>query len=95
MGTSNKGTVFRLSTGLAPFVKTLPISGKAGIVVKILGTKLTGATSVKFNGVAAAFTIVSGTEITTIVPVGAATGKVQVVTPTGTLSSNVVFRVRS
>jgi hypothetical protein len=41
----------------------------------------------------ATFTVVSGSEITTTVPVGATTGTVQVVTPSSTLSSNVPFRV--
>jgi uncharacterized protein (TIGR03437 family) len=53
-----------------------------------------GTTSVTFNGTAAAFTVVSGTEITTMVPTGATSGRVQVTTPHGTLTSNVVFRVK-
>jgi uncharacterized repeat protein (TIGR03803 family) len=92
-GTSNYGTVFTLSVGLGPFVKTLPTSGKVGSAVKILGTNLTGATSVTFNGTAAAFTVVRPSEISTTVPAGATTGTVQVTTPGGTLSSNVAFRV--
>jgi hypothetical protein len=64
-----------------------------GAAIGILGTDLTGATSVSFNGTVAAFTVVSGSEIITAVPVGATTGTVQVVTPSGTLSSNVPFRV--
>jgi uncharacterized repeat protein (TIGR03803 family) len=87
------GTVFSLSMGLGPFVTTLPAVRNVGGRVIILGTDLTGATSVTFNGTSAAFTVVSATEITTNVPAGATTGFVQVVTPTGTLSSNVVFRV--
>jgi uncharacterized protein (TIGR03437 family) len=59
----------------------------------ILGTKLTGATSVTFNGTAAKFTVVSNSEITTTVPAGATTGEVKVVTPSGTLASNVSFQV--
>jgi hypothetical protein len=39
------------------------------------------------------FTVVSPTEITTTVPAGATTGEVEVVTPRGTLSTNVPFRV--
>jgi len=35
----------------------------------------------------------TGTAISTTVPAGATSGTVQVVTPTGTLSSNVAFRV--
>ena len=87
------GTIFSLSVGLGPFVKTQPISGKIGAAVKILGTELTGATSVTFNGTAAAFTVVSSSLITTTVPAGATTGKITVATPSGTLSSNVPFRV--
>jgi uncharacterized repeat protein (TIGR03803 family) len=89
------GTVFSLSVGLGPFVETQTSSGKVGAAVTILGTDLTGATSVTFNGVPAVFTAIStGTAISTTVPTGATTGTVQVVTPGGTLSSNVPFRVR-
>ena len=59
----------------------------------ILGNSLTGTSSVTFNGTAAAFTLVSDTEITATVPTGATTGTIQVVTPGGTLTSNVAFRV--
>jgi uncharacterized repeat protein (TIGR03803 family) len=93
-GANNDGTVFRLSVGLGPFVETNPTSGKVGKAVKILGTNLTGATSVTFNGTAATFTVVSSSEITTTVPTGATTGTVQVSTPGGTLSSNAPFTVR-
>jgi hypothetical protein len=74
-------------------VKTQTTSGKVGAAVKILGTDLTGATNVTFNGTEATFTVVSASLITTTVPTGATTGKVRVVTPSGTLSSNVAFRV--
>ena len=92
-GENNDGTVFRLSVGLGPFVKPRPPFGKVGAAVKILGTNLTGAASVSFDGTAAVFTVVSGSEITTTVPAGASSGKVQVITPSGTLSSNASFRV--
>jgi len=93
-GANGGGTVFRLSVGLGPFVETQTASGEVGAAVKILGSDLTGATSVTFNGIAAAFEVVSGSEITTTVPTGATTGTVEVVTSTGTtLSSNVPFRV--
>jgi IPT/TIG domain-containing protein len=91
------GTVFSLSVGLGPFVEAQSGSGKVGAKVgadvKILGTDLTGATGVRFNDTAAEFTVVSSSEITTTVPAGATTGEVEVVTPSGTLSSNVSFRV--
>jgi uncharacterized repeat protein (TIGR03803 family) len=88
------GTVFTLSAGLRPFVKTQPTFGAVGAVVTILGTNLTGATSVTFNGTAATFTVISGSEINTTVPTGATTGKVQVTVSSRTLSSNVPFIVR-
>jgi hypothetical protein len=90
---SSCGTIFSLSVGLGPFVETEPASGSVGAAVNILGTNLTGATSVTFNGTAASFTVVSSSEITTTVPSGATTGEVKVVTPGGTLSRNVPFQV--
>jgi uncharacterized repeat protein (TIGR03803 family) len=91
--TGGCGTVFQLSRELSPFVETVPTGNCPGRHVTILGTDLTGATSVTFNGVAATFTVVSPTEITTTVPTGAITGDVKVVTPKGTLSAKVTFRV--
>jgi uncharacterized repeat protein (TIGR03803 family) len=93
-GANGDGTVYALYVGLHPFVETVPITGAVGTAVMILGTDLTGATSVTFNGTPAAFTVVSSTEITTTVPTGATTGKIEAVTPSATLSSNLKFRVR-
>lgn len=87
------GTVYRLSVGLAPFVKTLPISATVGTEVFVLGTDLTGATGVKFSGISSSFTVESSTEITATVPTGATTGFLTVETPSGTLTSNKKFRV--
>jgi uncharacterized repeat protein (TIGR03803 family) len=92
-GADGYGTVFSLSVGLGPFAETLPTSGKVGAKVIILGNNLTDTTSVAFNGTAATFTVVRSSEITTTVPAGATTGRVDVTTPKGTLKSNVVFRV--
>ena len=92
-GTMNDGIVFSLAVGLGPFVQPRPISGSVGAAVQILGTKLTGVSKVTFNGVAAAFKVVSSSEITTTVPSGTTTGNIQVVTSAGTLTSNVVFRI--
>ena len=92
-GANFAGTVFSLSVGLGPFVEANPTAGRVGKAVRILGTNLTGTTSVTFNGTAATFTVVSSSEITTTVPTGATTGTVKVVTPGGTLSSNVNFTV--
>jgi hypothetical protein len=75
-------------------VKTLPHSGQVGQVIEILGTDLTGATSVTFNGTPATFTVNARTEITATVPTGATTGRIQVTTPGGTLPSAGQFVVQ-
>ena len=90
---SSCGTVFSLSVGLGPFLETVSTSGPSGTSVMILGTDLTGATSVSFNGTASTFTVASATLITTTVPAGATTGPVTVITPSGTLTSNPPFTI--
>jgi uncharacterized repeat protein (TIGR03803 family) len=93
-GVTNIGTIFSLSAGLGPFVETRPTFGQAGAAVEILGTGLTGATGVTFNGTAAGFTVVSDSLIAATVPAGATSGTVQVLTPGGALPGNVIFVVR-
>ncbi len=62
--------------------------------IQILGTDLTGATVVSFNGVpASSFKVVRGTLIKATLPAGATTGPVTVTTSNGTLTSNVNFTV--
>jgi uncharacterized repeat protein (TIGR03803 family) len=93
-GPNGCGTIFKFSLGWGPFVTSQTYSGKVGAKVIILGTSLTGATGVHFNGTAATtFTVVSASEITATVPAGATTGKIQVTTPSGTLNSNKAFYV--
>ncbi|MGA2988527.1 MAG: choice-of-anchor tandem repeat GloVer-containing protein, partial [Terriglobia bacterium] len=92
-GSGAGGTIFRLSMGLGPFVEPQTTLGHAGSAVNILGTDLTGATSVSFNGAAAVFEVFSSSLIGAIVPDSATSGKVEVVTPSGTLFSNVPFWV--
>ncbi|MGA2736622.1 MAG: choice-of-anchor tandem repeat GloVer-containing protein [Bryobacteraceae bacterium] len=91
-GTSN-GTIFVLSMGLDRFVKTLPHASTVGSTVKILGTNLTGATNVTFNGIAATFSVLRPSLMAATVPAGATTGSVQVTTSGATLLSNIPFRV--
>ncbi len=93
-GADDYGTIFNVSMGFSPFVKTQPTSGKVGSSVKILGIDLTGSSSVTFNGTEAAFTVVSQYEITATVPAGATTGTVEVIVPGGSLTSNVVYTVK-
>ena len=92
-GTGSDGTVFSLSVGLRPFVKTSPTSGNVGAAVIILGNNLIGTTSVSFNGTAATFKVISPSAIRATVPAGATTGFVSVTTPSGTLKSNTKFRI--
>jgi uncharacterized repeat protein (TIGR03803 family) len=92
-GTDGLGTIYSLSATLSPFVKTVPTSANPGTTIIILGNNLTGATQVTFNGIAATFTVVSSTEIKAVVPASATTGTVTVVTPNGTLKSNLIFYV--
>ncbi|MGA8429296.1 MAG: choice-of-anchor tandem repeat GloVer-containing protein [Candidatus Sulfotelmatobacter sp.] len=87
------GSVFSFSMDLSPFIEILNTSGKTGASVPILGDDLTGTTSVAFNGISAAFTVVSDSEIIATVPPGATSGTVQATTTNGTLGSNVPFRV--
>jgi len=96
-GYDTNSTVWRLSLGLAPFVSPLPAYGKKGRQISILGTNLTGATAVSFNGTPAEpFTVnATGSAITTRVPNDATTGPIQVTLANGTvLSSNVPFQVK-
>jgi uncharacterized repeat protein (TIGR03803 family) len=93
-GANNDGTVFSLSVGLGPFVETNPAAAKVAANVGILGTNLTGATTVTFNGTSAPnFEVQSNSLILAQVPTGATSGTVQVQLPGGTLSSNLPFIV--
>jgi Concanavalin A-like lectin/glucanases superfamily/IPT/TIG domain/Phosphoesterase family len=72
----------------APTISSFtPTSGTAGSTVTINGSALTGATAVRFNGVAANFTVTSGTQLTATVPIGASTGPIAVDTSAGTATS--------
>ena len=92
-GGNSNGTVYSLAVGLNPFVETQPASGTIGSPVTILGTNLTGATSVTFNGTSALILSNTGSAITTTVPVGATTGTVKVTLASGRLNSNPDFQV--
>jgi uncharacterized repeat protein (TIGR03803 family) len=87
------GTVFSLDVGLGSFVAFVRNSGKVGSNCGILGQGFRGATDVSLNGISANFKVISDTFIKATVPPGATTGFVTVTTPSGTLTSNVPFRV--
>ena len=74
----------------APTVTSFsPTSGAAGTSVSISGTGFTGASSVRFNGTGATFTVNSASSISATVPTGATSGTISVTTAgvTGTSSS--------
>ncbi|HTS09975.1 MAG TPA: choice-of-anchor tandem repeat GloVer-containing protein [Candidatus Eisenbacteria bacterium] len=90
---SGCGTIYQLSMGLGPLVIANPQFAKIGQKINILGTSLTGATSVTFNGTPATDFTVTDTYIRATVPTGATSGIVQVTTPSGTLSTVFAFQV--
>ena len=92
-GTATSGETFTVV--LAPTITSFtPTSGPIGTVVTIAGTNLTGASAVKFNGVAATtITPVSATSLKATIPIGATTGKIAVTTPGGTATSSGTFTV--
>jgi uncharacterized repeat protein (TIGR03803 family) len=92
-GANGYGTVYNLDMGLGPFVALVRGSGKVAAIQGILGQGFTGATQVAINGLTANFSVVSDTYLTATIPNGATTGFVTVTTPSGTLQSNVPFRV--
>ncbi len=85
---SEGGLAILRFTLLPTITSFTPLSGEAGTVVTINGTKLTGTTNVMFgNTPATNFTVVSATQITAVVPAGATTGKITITTPNGSAES--------
>src|SRR5438552_7309930 len=78
----------------APTISSFsPSSGAVGSSVSISGTNFTGATSVKFNGQAASFSVGSSTSISATVPNCSSTGTISVTTAGGTATSAGTFTV--
>ena len=88
-------TALPAAAGAIPAVNNFnPDSGAVGATVHVYGANFTGATSVRFNGVAATpFTVVGPGNIMTTVPAGATTGPVSVTTAAGTGTSSANFVV--
>jgi IPT/TIG domain len=70
-----------------------PTSGPPGTSVTVTGTGFTGASSVTFNGTAAAYTVNSDGQITATVPSGATSGPIAVTNSAGSASSASSFTV--
>jgi len=78
----------------APTISSFsPTSGGVGTTVTINGTNFTGATSVKFNGQSASFSVLSSTQISASVPNCSSSGQVSVTTAGGTATSSGSFSV--
>jgi hypothetical protein len=91
-GTGTSKTDFVVTS---PFISGLaPKIGPWGTQVVISGGNLTGATSVKFNGTTATFSVNSGTQITATVPNGATTGPISVTSSNGTGTSANTFTIK-
>jgi hypothetical protein len=92
-----QGTFFSVATGDAPFASLEPTqtSGNVGAKVGVFGQGFTGASVVKFGGVAAKSVTLSGTTyLTAVVPAGAHTGAVTVTTGSTTLTSPQTYKVK-
>lgn len=93
-GSFDAGTFYRLNASLRPFVTYLPVYGRAGAEVQILGQGFSNSSKVYFNGTQATNVMeVYPTYIRAEVPQGATTGPITVTTSNGTLKSNKVFVV--
>jgi hypothetical protein len=92
--TGNPATSNAITMGVTAGVtisSVSPSTGGPGMNVVISGSGFTGATSVKFNGVSASFTVDNAGQITATVPVGASTGLISVTSACGTGNSPVNF----
>ena len=80
-----------MSAGVPSIAAIAPTEGAAGTTITITGSGLDSATAVTFNEVAASFAVVSDSELTATVPVGAGDGPVHVVTGSGATDSPSAF----
>lgn len=70
-----------------------PASGPSGTLVTVSGAGFTGATSVKFNGLAASFSVISDNQVQATVPANASSGPISVTNAIGTGTSAANFVV--
>ena len=97
-GSFCQGVLFSVATGDAAFVNLEPTqkTGFVGASVGMFGQGFSGASVVKFGGVAATSVTLTGTTyLTAVVPAGAHTGTVTVTTGTTTLTSPQTYKVKA
>jgi hypothetical protein len=93
-GTATSGPNFTVTGSTVPTISSFsPSSGIVGTSVTINGNHFTGASSVRFNGTSASFSVANDGRITAVVPGGATTGRITVTTPSGTATSASNFTV--
>ena len=81
-------------TTVTSFTPTEVCGSAGGQTVTITGLAFTGATAVRFNGLAAAsFTVVDNATITAVLPAGVSSGIVTVVGPNTTGNSSATFTI--
>lgn len=96
LGTPSTTTLTITDNDVLPAITGFGVAqARPGTPITITGSGFTGATAVRFGGGAAAqsFTVDSSTQITATVPAGAVTGPVTVVTPVGSVTSELIFTV--
>ena len=82
------------SQDLVPTISSFtPDTGAVGTAVTINGTNFINPSAVRFNGIAASFTLNSTTQIVAIVPTDATGGPITVTTDGGTATSASLFTV--
>jgi uncharacterized delta-60 repeat protein len=86
-------TVLACTPGVPTITSFSPVSEAIGSNVDIFGTNLCAATTVRFNGVSAVFSVFTDTEIGATVPAGATSGPISVTTSLGTAVSAGSFTV--
>jgi hypothetical protein len=87
------GLVAATAVGGPVISSVSPTSGPVGSTVTVEGSSLAGALEVRFNGVLASIVSNTDTEIVAIVPAGATTGPISVVTTAGSAVSTTTFAV--
>lgn len=86
--------IYREQEYNAPYAGFTPTAAAVGSLITINGMYFTGATQVTFGGVPAqVFSVVNDTQITAMVPVGAVTGQIGIVTAYGIVLSTAQFVV--
>ncbi len=94
-GASAPFNLLVIASGSLPVITSFsPVSGPVGTTVVITGTNLGTPTAIIFNQtVTTSFTVVSATQIRVVVPVGASTGAILVLTNGSVVPSPQVFTV--